>query len=656
MERLPLFISIGAFLAWVFVALGFDKKLSSAARGIGLGLSLVQLGSAVWATYRIFSETGGVHWSGVWFSLGSGTVFELNFNVDPITVVMWMGLSLFASIEAYFAFLSQIKGAPSQLRGESVALPILGTGALCALSSGNFISYYFGWALIAVAAFMAVSFSEPNREDRSSASFRYFILSVIPEVLFVAGMLGCYASYGTMSFGELNSKVATLNPAWAIYLLVAGTMLRNLQIPFMQNVRYLASAKEASNPIFFMGHAIVSSILFAKIYPAIAATDGIQYFIAVPAITAIAAAVLALPEQDPSMIVGLLVSYVCASVFMSGLSGAFQAAHALALNGALGAFLLAATITNFSEEKRGTRWFLGAATLVMTGLPITGWGWARYLEYVGFVHNDSLQSWFRWIVFGTKILADILMAIALWGLVRERWLDRQGRDGGLRFEVLSPLAILCLSCLAISTGGRLLGGMVGSTDLSAMPNLSWFERLIVPPAGMTRSVTSSYDLIGSDTDITARVLVGAAFLIPALLSGLWFFRDKKSLEEFREGCRNIVAKLGVAPGTNQNSILWVWILKPLHNWVGRGAAFFDSRVVDVIVADIWARPARFIRNVFMFIERAIIDKRLVDGLAESISVIGRSLRLVQNGQVQFYFAVGLILMGAVVIKFVVVGG
>lgn len=84
--------------------------------------------------------------------------------------------------------------------------------------------------------------------------------------------------------------------------------------------------------------------------------------------------------------------------------------------------------------------------------------------------------------------------------------------------------------------------------------------------------------------------------------------------------------------------------------------FFDSRVLDPALSDIWLKPARGIKKVFVLFEEQVIDRRIIDGLGDAIATIGKSLRLVQNGQVQFYFALGLILMGAIIIRFVVAGG
>ncbi len=654
MERLPLFISLGSLLIWALVALFMNKNLRMAARGIGLGLALVQLGSAIWAAARIFGDTPGVQYSVVWFALTAKDVFEIKFVVDAAGVVFWVALSLFTAVTAYFSLLGQIKGTRTQHRGEAVTVPLLTIGALCALTSANFISYYFGWALIASLGFLAISFSAPNRDDRASASFRYLILNILPEVLFLAGILGCYAVFETLSFNEINEKALADAPAWPIMCLVAGTMLRSLQIPLMQCARYLASAKSAATPVFFLGNAILSATLFAKLFPAICATEDIQYFAIIPALTAIAAAVMALPEQEPAQLVGWLVSYVCASVFLSGLVGSYDAAQALALTGSIGVFLLASALTEFSQEDRPQRWLAGVALLMMTGLPITGWGWARYLEYAGLIHNEGQLPSFHWILLGLKLLADLLMGIVLWGVVRERWMVRETTSKKVKWEIIVPLTILALSCLSIAVGGRPFGGLVGRATVDAFPGLVWFEKFLTPPGGAAKTLSSGMDLLGTDADFFARLLMVGVLVVPAMLAGLWIFRDRKSLEDFRAFCARVVRRLGQVP--DQDSKLWSWVMRPLNATLGSAAAFFDSRILDRLMADIWVTPARFVRKVFLVFENKVLDQQLIDGLAEAVASIGKSLRLVQNGQVQFYFALGLILMGAVVIKFVVVGG
>ncbi|MBI3543995.1 MAG: hypothetical protein HY075_12050 [Deltaproteobacteria bacterium] len=470
----------------------------------------------------------------------------------------------------------------------------------------------------------------------------------------MAGMLGCYATFNTLSFAGINEKAGAEGASCAMICLIVGTMLRNLQMPLMQNARNLAAARSSATPVFFIGHAIVSSALFAKIYPALMATDGIQYLAVIPALTAIAAALLALPEEDPFMFIGWLVSYVCSSVYLSGLAGHYQAAHALALTGSVAAFLFACALSEFAEEDRTMKWFVGVAMLVLTGLPISGWGWARYLEYAGLFHNEAPVPPFHWVMLGMKILADIFMGIALWGVVRERWMVRESA-ARIKWDVIVPLTIVGLACIAASVGGRASGGLAGEADLNLFAGAAWFEKLIVAPvANGAKAAAGASELIGTDADIFARLSVVGSLLIPALLAGLWIFRDRKSLEEFRSFCRRAIRKLGQVPG--QDPKLWTWVIRPLSGSLGRAAAFFDSNILDRAFADIWARPARMVRNAFIVIEKNIIDGQLIDGLAEAVASIGKSLRLVQNGQVQFYFALGLILMGAVIVKFVVVGG
>lgn len=654
MERLPLFISIGSFLAWALVALLADRPMKTAARGVGLGLAAAQLGGAIWAAARIFGDTTGVHYRGVWFSVGPAKeTFEVVLAVDSVAAVFWLALSVFAAVLAYFSFLNQLSGDYSQQRGEAATAPLIGVGALMVLASGNILTFYFGWAFVSAVGFLAVAFSAPKDEARAAASMRYFVLSILPEVIFLAGILGCYTLLGTLNFSEINDKIADGGEQWVILCLVLGMMLRNLQIPFMQCASYVATARTAATPVFFLGNALLSSALFAKIYPAISATEGMQYFAIVPALTAIAAAVLALPEEDQFTLIGWVVSYVCASVFLSGLTGDYQAAHALALAGAIGTFLLTLALSELAIDDRSSRWFIGIAVIVMAGLPIGGWGWARYLEYLGLIHNEGQIPSFHWLLLGLKIFADILMGLALWRVVCER---RAARKASIKpkWQVIIPLSVLAMTCVSTVIGGRPFGGLTGQFPSEASAAFTWFERLIGLPATKGKTQALALELVGSDSDIIARLIVVGVLVIPLLIGFFWLFRDKKSADEFRAFCRRFLRRLSFVQG--RDSKFWSWVIRPISSNLGRLAAIADLKVLDYAVADMWARPARLVRDAFKVIEDAILDRQIIDGLASAVASIGKSLRLVQNGQVQFYFALGLILMGAIVVKFVVVGG
>lgn len=651
MEHLPLFISASALLLWVLTALLWPGQVRLSTRAVGLGLSLVQLGASIWAAVRTFGETSGVRWSGIWFSLSASDTFEVSFVVEHLSAVMWLVVSVVASMLAYFSMLSQLRNTRSASRGETVALPLLTFGAVFVLISANFVAYYFGWVLVVFSGFLAIGFSSTARDERARAAFRYVILSILPEMIFAAGILGCHFAVGSLSFSELNERGISTVPRWAVMCLVLGTMLRNLQIPFMQCARYVAFARAGSYSVLFIGHAALTSALFAKLFPLISSVEGIEYFAILPAVTALAAATLALAEEDPATLTAYLVSYLSASVFMSGLAGDYQASQALAYTGTIAVFLFANTLTELPAAQPMARWFTMISVLMLTGLSLSGWGWARYLEYVGLVNSGEQTSVLHWFLLGVKLVADLVMGFALWAQARDRWLMRTSSNETTRWDVVVPLALVALAGLAIVSGGRPFGGMAGSLPFEQLPSIAWFEVLVSAPGGTSASTAMS--LIGSDVDIIARVIVVSVFVIPMLLGTLWLFRESKNIVEFRAFCRRVLEK--VSGGKGLDSRLWDWFFNPVSKALGKAASYVDSRVIDYVLADAWLKPARWVRSIFTFIEETILDRKIIDGLGEAVATVGKSLRLVQNGQVQFYFAIGLLLMGAIVIKFIVVG-
>src|SRR4051812_3036488 len=118
MEHLPLLISGASLLLWSLSALFWPWPLRASSNGMGFGFSLIQLGSAVWGAVRTFGEGTGVRWKGTWFSLNAVDTYEISLIVDHASCVMWLVVSLIATVLAYFALLSQLRGGRAIFRGE----------------------------------------------------------------------------------------------------------------------------------------------------------------------------------------------------------------------------------------------------------------------------------------------------------------------------------------------------------------------------------------------------------------------------------------------------------------------------------------------------------------------------------------------------------
>jgi formate hydrogenlyase subunit 3/multisubunit Na+/H+ antiporter MnhD subunit len=649
MEATPLLVSLGILLLWTVTALLVGGRGRLTARALGLAFALAHGGCAIWATVRVYSELA-TRWSGTWFSLSAAESIQLMFSVDALGATLWCALSLALVLFAYFALIGQVRGARVQTSAAAAALPLLAGAALLTIVAENFVTYFFGWSAIGALGFMAVAFSTPAKDERAGASVRYFVLSAFSNALFVAGLLGIYSAQGSLAFVDINARAATA-PAWPILCLIAGSMLRTLQIPLMQVARYLSSAGFAAAPVFILGHCLIAGTLIAKLYPSIIALDEAKYFAAVPAVTALVAGIFAVIEQEPARVIGWISSYVCAAVFLSGLAGDYQAAQASALTGALGVLVLSTCLSEFAPSDRGARWLLAFGAAIFAGLPFMGWGWARYLEYVGLLRGDgALQGVFA----GLKILADAVIALAVWSQVREAWFSRPGSDVKTRWEIMAPISLAAIASFAVVVGGRPLGGLLGNELFELFPGGVWFERLVLPPAGAARALKAARDAAGTDADIWSRILTIAVFVLPALVAAAWLFRERKAFEEFRAATRRLSKRLRYPTGIE--SLLWDSVLIRAASGAGRVAAAFDSRVVDAVFGALWATPARLFTRAFDFVERTVLDRSLVDSLAAGVVSLGKSLRLVQNGQVQFYFALGLIIMGAIVVRFLLAGG
>lgn len=219
-----------------------------------------------------------------------------------------------------------------------------------------------------------------------------------------------------------------------------------------------------------------------------------------------------------------------------------------------------------------------------------------------------------------------------------------------------PLGVLFILGLAAMAGGRPLGGLTGPSELDLIPGVAWFERLVAVPSVSGRPVQAVplLALMGSESDIVARVIEVGIFIVALGIAALWFLRDTQRLNEFRALWQRLIDKVQVRKG--DESLLWDFVIRPVNEGIGKAAAYFDDKILDYFLSDRWLQLARAVRHVIRTIEHVVLDAKVVDGLGRAVASLGRALRLLQNGQVQFYFGLGLILMGVIVIKFIGFGG
>jgi hypothetical protein len=155
-------------------------------------------------------------------------------------------------------------------------------------------------------------------------------------------------------------------------------------------------------------------------------------------------------------------------------------------------------------------------------------------------------------------------------------------------------------------------------------------------------------------ELAPLIITVALLIIPVLLGSFWLFRDKRASENFLTNSEMFLDKINM--GKKVQSDFWNRILRPFWQINRRVVHFFEKKLLNDLLNSLWEAPVEALKTAFSDFEEKIFDIKITKGIADVFESVGKSLKIVHNGQVQFYFVLGLLLIAAIVIRFTFVGG
>jgi len=622
-------------VTWLLVQLFFLNHIRFYATIVGFVFSLIQVGCAIWSYWILLENSAQIGWDSHWFSVATDQNFILGFTLESVSAFFWLILSLVIAAHAYFTLFNCLRKENPTSSLERAFLPLLSLGVFLIITSTQFLVLYFGWILVTFVSFLVIGFSLYGSDVRANVSFRYICLNILAEGFFLCGLLGCFLEYQSLDFKAIQKMAPSMEPSASFILttssLILGAMLKSFQIPFLFVSRYVAEAKFSATPIFLVVHILLPAALFLKISPIISTIPHFYFAAFLPALTVILAGFLMLSEKDPLRLCGWLVSYFSGSLFLSGLVGLLSVSQALALSAVTILCLLINVLLEVEKGEASIQWCIYIAGFLLVGVPGSSLFWARSHEYLGLTYlglkqdSDTL-NWVFWVLLGMKILSDCIIGFAVWRILKEI-ASRKSSKSKPQWALWIPFGTLVLSSVLLTLG---------------------FEN-ILPSNFLDTKMYSELP------DQTVFIMKGAAvlvFLLPFIISLLWFFRSSDAAEHFRKQCLNISKKLGFL---EEKSLIWDIALKKGYVIAVMLFSFVEDIFLRNVLLLIWKTPARWIKKIFHTFEDHLLDKIIVDGLAFSVVSISKAIRLIQNGQVQFYLGVGLLFISVIIIHFLLRG-
>lgn len=638
MDKLPLIFALCALILWAsaYLVLPRESKPGSAYAIATFGA--VFLGCVVWAC--VFAAVKGVE--ATWMLDWAGGLFsshpKLTLSFGLFDSLLWMG-----SVIGIGLFLAQDRTEKS--RAEAAGIPLLGVALTICSGSTDPMLFFFGMVIAAFAGFIFVAFGSGRVAERSEASVRYLVLMTFSSIVVFSGILGLLPGEYGKTFAELASNGSAVSEL-ALCALVLGSMLWCFHAPFLGMVHILGVAGPLSALAFPVIHLFLPALLMYRLQSLLAHAGGLVTVLAVVcAVSAVAAAILILLEREASALTGWLCVQLASAAFMSAAFGAAHAGAALGFAGMPALLLFAGSLRRAREGDAVSRVFLVAAAAVLTGVPFGALGWAKQVAYSFYfmdriIEPSVLPARAPWIAATCLVLSDLVVGIALWGIVRDVFRKKK-KAVAWRWTQALPFAALLLCCLSIAAGGPMFSGLLGETDYAIAPSAQWLAHGLFAPDDLA-AVAAGPSLAAS---FAARL---GPFALAFLLGFYGIFKDPERSERFLAGCRKLFGFVGADAG--RDIFLWRGLLVPLGRAVSSAAGFLEEAVPRAFARSLrWPRSA--VKKAVLEAEDRILDQTIVGGLGEILQSAGKALRFLQTGQVQLYFAMGILLMGLVVARF-----
>jgi len=452
---------------------------------IGAKLSTVILGVCIllsfYCVYLVY--TGGSFSVGMnWFVTAK---FSINFGMlaDGLSAMMLVVVSIVSFLVHLYSI--------GYMHGDSrywlffVYLQLFSASMFGLVLANNYLQMYIFWELVGLCSYLLIGFWY-EKQSASDAAKKAFLTTRIGDVGMMIGILLLFLSTGTLTFGEVFTKVANggISPGalTAIsILLFAGAVGKSAQFPLHV---WLPDAMEGPTPVSALIHAatmVAAGVyLVGRSFPLFSASGQAMTVVAtVGAFTAIFAATIAVVQTDIKKILaystisqlGYMIFALGMGAYTAGLFHLMTHAFFKALLFLGSGSIIHATGTQDITEMGGlakkmktTTWTFVAGALSLSGFPLLAGFWSKD-EILGFAFGTG-----QYIFFVVGAFTAFLTAFYMFRLVFVVFGGKQSHAAEHAHESPKTMTIplIILAILAI------IAGYVGAPFISKAASFGEF--------------------------------------------------------------------------------------------------------------------------------------------------------------------------------------
>ena len=563
-----------------------------------------------------------------WISSGSFQV-PIGFYIDRLAAAMLLLVTIVSGLVHVYT-IGYMRGDAGYARFFSY-IALFTFSMLMLVMADNFLQLYVFWEAVGLCSYLLIGHWY-ERKAASDAAMKAFIVNRVGDFGFGLGVMLVFALFGTLQYERVFAQAAshaheTLNllpfgGAWPVnvltllcLLLFAGAVGKSAQVPLHV---WLPDAMEGPTPISALIHAatmVTAGVFmvarFATLYNL--SPTAMAVVAVVGGVTAIFAATIALTQNDIKRIVAYsTVSQLGYMMMACGLGAYTAGIYHLLTHGAFKALLFLGCgsviialhheqdirrMGGLKDKLPITYWTFVIGSLALAGFPLTAGFFSKDEILIGAWTAGPLGRTLTVVglltAFLTAFYSFRLVFVAFWGPSRV--------DPHVARQVHEPsptmtMPLIVLAALAIVTGYLGIPGFLSP----ALPG-----PMSLPPAhegAATFAIMALATVMGLGGIALAYVFYVLKPALPSVIAQQWSSLYAGSLHKWYVD--ELYEAWFVRPTIEAANDLWQWI---------------DMRVIDAAV----------------------------NGVAGSINLWSRALRLIQSGEVQHYALA--MALGAVVI-------
>ena len=563
-----------------------------------------------------------------WISSGSFQV-PIGFYIDRLAAAMLLLVTIVSGLVHVYS-IGYMRGDPGYARFFSY-IALFTFSMLMLVMADNFLQLYVFWEAVGLCSYLLIGHWY-ERKSAADAAVKAFVVNRVGDFGFGLGVMLVFALFGTLQYDQVFAQAAShtretinfmsaLGGGWSVHvltllclLLFAGAVGKSAQVPLHV---WLPDAMEGPTPISALIHAatMVTAGVFmvARFAPLYNLSPMAMAVVAVVGgITAIFAATIALTQNDIKRIVAYsTVSQLGYMMMACGLGAYTAGMYHLLTHGAFKALLFLGCgsviialhheqdirrMGGLKDKLPITYWTFVIGSLALAGFPLTAGFFSKDEILIGAWSAGPLGQTLTVVGLFTAFLTAFysfrLVFVAFWGPSRvDAHVARQVQEPSSTMTV--PLIVLAV--LAIATGYLGIPGFLAPVLPSPVGSA-------VHEGTATFAIMALATVMGLGGIALAYVFYVLKPALPDRFAEQWSSLYVGSLHKWYAD--ELYEAWFVRPTIEAANDLWQWI---------------DVRVIDAAV----------------------------NGLATTVNLWSRALRLIQSGEVQHYALA--MALGAVVI-------